>query len=375
MLAPEIVTDSFYQFFSRQLSLWLDNRSLAVYPMRLDWIQPRAFDWQSQSKYPHPAFSLHSLIVLLDPTPHFLALVPTGIVPDQNQHPFAFFSQLPNYPFKEVGRHLAHGATFYKSQQQFICVAPQQPVAAQGQRVRVCFVLFKLKEPQRFRISPGVKLRRMKPAPPRLIFIAQHPIAVGRGELFQPFKLLFFNAYCGSGLVIQFFARFHFTPSLEMALRITSRLTSFSTSPCSNATSAANSKVQRLVGLPNWRGEECSHDCNFSHLVESSRGRTVFGRLEASSRQSRPRLSKSRITLRQVCVAQPRERAMTETRSPRELASRIWQRRRVNNERERSPNSSCFRSSVVKDRTNIGGFMPPMISQNCSYTKSLVHLH
>ncbi len=124
MLAPEIVTDSFYQFFSRQLSLWLDNRSLAVYPMRLDWIQPRAFDWQSQSKYPHPAFSLHSLIVLLDPTPHFLALVPTGIVPDQNQHPFAFFSQLPNYPFKEVGRHLAHGATFYKSQQQFICVAP-----------------------------------------------------------------------------------------------------------------------------------------------------------------------------------------------------------------------------------------------------------
>jgi hypothetical protein len=129
------------------------------------------------------------------------------------------------------------------------------------------------------------------------------------------------------------------------------------------------------VGLPNWRGEECSNACNFSHLAESSMGWTVFGHREPSSREAKPRLSKSRMTLRQVCVAQPRERPIAETRSPRELASRIWQRRTINEERERSPNSSCFRSSAVKDRTNIGDFMPPMISQNRPYTKSSVHLH
>jgi hypothetical protein len=43
--------------------------------------------------------------------------------------------------------------------------------------------------------------------------------------------------------------------------------------------------------------------------------------------------------------------------------------------RERNPDSRRLRSSDVKDRTNIGGFMPPMISQNCSYTKSFMFLH
>jgi hypothetical protein len=36
---------------------------------------------------------------------------------------------------------------------------------------------------------------------------------------------------------------------------------------------------------------------------------------------------------------------------------------------------SCRRSSSVKDRTNIGGFMPEMISQGSSYTQSFVHKH
>lgn len=92
MLAPEILTNAIGQFFSRQLSPWLYNGSLPMYPMRLNWIQPRTLDRQSQRKYSHPAFSLHSLVVLLDPTPHSLALVPGGIVPDKRQNPLAFFS-------------------------------------------------------------------------------------------------------------------------------------------------------------------------------------------------------------------------------------------------------------------------------------------
>jgi len=375
MFAPEIVANSFDQFFSRELSLRLYNCSLPMHPMRFDWIQPRTLDRQSQGKYSHSAFSLYSLVVLLDPTPDFLALVPSGIVPDHHQHPFAFFCQLPNYPFKEVGRHLAYGATFYKSQQQFVCVAPEQPVAAQGQWVWVCFALFKLMKFQRLVAGPGMKSGLNEPAPPRFIFIAQHPITVSRGKFFQPFKLLFFNAYCGSGLVIQFFARFHFTPRRLIALRITSRLTGALTSPCSKTTSAAKSKLQRLVGLPNWRGEECSRAFSCSHFDSSSMGLTVFGRRDFSSTEARPQVWKSLMTLRTVWVAQPKERAILDTGSPRELESRIWQRRTVKDERERRPVSRCFRSSDVKDLTNIGGFMPSMISQNCSYTKSFMYLH
>src|SRR5215216_19975 len=375
MLAPEIHANSLDQFFSRKLSLRLDNSSLSMHPMRLNWIQPRTLDRQSLSKYSHPTFSLHPLVVLLDPSAHFLTFVPGGIVPDQHQHSLAFLSQLPTDPFKEVGRDLAYGAAFYKSQHHIVRVAPQQPVAAQCKRVRVGLALFKLIKLQRLRVSPGMKSRLMKPAPPRLIFKTQDPVNVSRSQPLQPFELLFFNAYCGSGLVIQFLARFHFTPSLPMALRITSRLTALLTSPCSKATSAANSKVQSEVGLPNWRGEACNKACNFSHFESSRTGRTVFGRREPSAREAKPRLWKSRMTLRTVWLAQPTERAILETRSARELASRIWQWRTVKAERERSPTSSCLRSSVVKDRTKIGGFIPPMISQNCSCIKSFMHVH
>ena len=186
MLAPEIVANSFDQFFSCKLSLRLYYSLLPMYPMRLDWIQPRALDWQSVSKYSHPAFSLHPLVVLLDPSTHFPALVPGGIVPHQHQHSFAFFSQPPTGPFKEAGRGLAYGPSIHESQQQIICVAPQQPIAAQGQRARVCFALFKLGKLQRLRLSPSMKSRLMKPAPPCLIFKPQDPITVSLNQPLQP---------------------------------------------------------------------------------------------------------------------------------------------------------------------------------------------
>ncbi len=375
MLAPEIFAYSFDQFFRRQFSFRLYNGSLAVYPMRLNRIEPRAFYRQSQDEYSYSTFSLYFLIVLLDPTPHRLALVPGRIVPDQRQHPFAFFSQLLNYPLQEIGRHLANGSPLDKSQHQLVGVASQQPIAAQGQRVRIGFALFKLMQFQHLGVSPGMQSRLMKPAPPSLIFITQHPILVRRSKPVQPVKLLFFNAYCGSGLVIQFFARFHFTPRRLIALRITSRLTGWLTSPCSKTTSAANSKVQRLVGLEKWRGEACSRAFSRSHFASSRMGCTVFGRRDFSSTEARPKVWKARITLRTVWVAQPKAKAIFNTRSPRALESRIWQRRTLKALRERSPDSRCFCSSGVKDRTNIGGFMLPMISQNCSYTKSFMFLH
>lgn len=349
MLAPEVVANSINQFFSRKLSVRLDNGALAVYPMRLDGIQPRAFDRQPQDQYSHSAFLLYSLVMLLDPSAHFLAFMPSGIVPDKRQHSLSFFSQLPADPLDEIRGDLTHGPPIDKSQHQLVCVAPQQPITAQCLWLDRGLALFKLMKFQRLTRSPGVQLRLMQSAPPRLIFKAQDPVTVSRRKLFQPSKLLFFNAYCGSGLLIQFFARFHFTPSLEIALRISSRLTGLLTSPCSKATSAASPNVQSEVGLPNWRGGACNNARNCSHLALSRTGRTVFGRREPSSREAKPCLSKSRMTLRTVCVAHPMERAILETRSPRELASRIWQRRTVNSLRERSPASRCFRSSVVKD--------------------------
>src|SRR5215216_965082 len=201
MLALEILANPLDQFSCRQLSTWLDNGPLPMYPMRLNWIQPRTLGRQPQGEYSHPAFSLHSLVVLLDPTQHSLALVPSGIVPDQHQHPLAFFSQLPTDPFKEIYSDLAYGAALYKSQQQIVCVAPQQPIAAQCKWLFVSLALFKLMQLQPLVTSPGMKSGLMKPAPLRLIFKTQDPVTVSRSKPLQPFKLLFFKAYCGSGLL------------------------------------------------------------------------------------------------------------------------------------------------------------------------------
>jgi hypothetical protein len=362
MLAPEIFANSIDQFFSSELSLRFYNCSLAVHPMWFYRIQPRTLDRQSQGEYSHPAFLFRFLVVLLDPDSYFLALMPSSIVPDKRQHLLAFSSQILADYLKEISCHLAHGPSIYKSQHQLVSVASEQPVTAQCLRVQISLALFDLMKLQPPCVSPGMELRLMKPAPPRLIFITQNPITVRSRKPFQPFKLLFFKAYCGSGLVIHLLARFHLIPRREIALRIISRLTGLPLIPCSDMTSAANSKVQREVGLPNWRGEECSNARNFSHLAESRTGLTVFGRRDFSSREAKALVWKSRITLRQVCVAHTRERAILDTRSPRELASSIWQRRTVNALRERKPASICFRSSVVKDRTNIGGFMPAIIS-------------
>jgi CheY-like chemotaxis protein len=78
-----------------------------------------------------------------------------------------------------------------------------------------------------------------------------------------------------------------------MALRIASRLSRWVLSPCSYITSAANPKVQRLVGLPDWRGLVCNKARSCSRLLSSGTGLTVLGRRDCCSRQSRPRVYKT----------------------------------------------------------------------------------
>src|SRR5919108_1117393 len=375
MVAPEVFTNPRDQLWGSQRALCLNHGSLGMHPMRLNGIQPRALDRQPQSQNAHAAFALHLAVMRLDPATHLLRLMPRGIVPDQSQHALAVRRQLLTNPLEAICRHLTHRPPINKAQEHSAGVTPQQSIAADGLWLFVRFTLLHFLQLQRGIRGPGVESRLFKPAPPAFICIAEDPGLVGTGEPLYSFQLLFFRRYCGSGLVIQSFARFHFTPRRAIALRMASRLRRFFVSPCSQITSATSSKVQRLVGLPYRRGEVCSRARSASPLLSSMPGRTVLGRRDPAVREASPRQWKSRSTLRTVCVAHPSIWAMCETRSPRELARRIWQRRTVNAWREWRPFSSCLRSSIVKDRRNIGGFIPPMIAQNGSYTKSLLHPH
>jgi hypothetical protein len=137
--------------------------------------------------------------------------------------------------------------------------------------------------------------------------------------------------------VIQCLARGPPTPSRLRASRMVSMLTWLIVNPCSKQTSAANSRVQRLVFLPNVRGLWCNRDRKASHLTWSNCACTVFGREDSCLRHSKPLCSKAWIALRTVWVAQPKLRAISLGRCSRLDASRIWLRRRLKASDERSP--------------------------------------
>jgi hypothetical protein len=61
-------------------------------------------------------------------------------------------------------------------------------------------------------ISPGVQVGLGKAAPPYFVSKTYHPISMLAGQLDHFISALFLRWYSGSGLVIQCFARFHFTP-------------------------------------------------------------------------------------------------------------------------------------------------------------------
>jgi hypothetical protein len=91
--------------------------------------------------------------------------------------------------------------------------------------------------------------------------------------------IVFFNAYRGSGLVIQCLARFHATPIRLKARRIDSTLKAREVTPCSKQTSASRRSIHRLVGLPNERGLSCTIARSRSRLASSRRVRHFWGEM------------------------------------------------------------------------------------------------
>ena len=161
--------------------------------------------------------------------------------------------------------------------------------------------------------------------------------------------------------MIHSLARFQRTPRRRIAWRIVSSLTNSAVIPSAKLTSAANSSVQMLVGLPKVRGLSCSSARSRSQPTASTLAWMVCDRLDRRVRQaSTPSCSKRFTTLRTVWSLHPSISAIRGTHAPRSLASRIWQRRTTNASAERSPSSSRPRSSSVSSRTNIGDLIPPL---------------
>ena len=368
--AAEGGADALDQLGGRQQPRRLGHAALAVPPLGLDGVEPRALDRQVAAHDPHPgAGVLDPAVVLLDPGADFLADVPGGVVPDQQQRRLARRPQPGAAPGEILGRERADRAAVDEAQPGLLLPAArpirparQQPVAGQRLGVRVALGDRPLDQPQRpIPRRPRGQRGLRQAAPPDLALEAEGPVGAGRRQADQAVAGAFFRAYPGSGLVIQRLARFQPTPRRLRVMRIVSSLTRCGVSPCSKPTSAASSRVHRPVGLPKSRGLRCSSPRSRAARSGSKARWIVLARFEPGRSAAGPRALKACSALRTVCSPQPSCRAIAATGSPRALASTIWLRRSVKASGERSPASACRRSESVIGRTKMGCRIPPAI--------------
>src|SRR5215203_1248443 len=371
----ENLADSTCKLVSREQPIGLGHLSLAVNPLGLYGVEPRALLGQEAHYDPYSSMVvvLDLLVMSCNPTTHELALVPGSIVPDKKQRLLAHSSEFLAAP-REIPRgYGAHRTAVDEPQPGSAQLRHIEPVARESLRVGVVLSRLLLKKPHLLsRLNPRLQTRLLKAAPPGLILETHHPLRMVLGEAYQPLESPFFLSYSASVLSIHRLVRSQRTPSrLSVALMVSPETRLF-VSPCSKLMCAASSSVQKLLSLPNSLGERCKSSRNASAPSSSKAACTSLGREEPGVRDFKPLSLNSWVALRTVCSPHPRFSAMRGAISPRALAKSIWQRRRTKALEDRRPSSSALRSCVESLRTKIGGFMSITVTHN---PESVLNLH
>lgn len=179
-----IGADALGELVRGQQTCRLGDRSFAMHPLGLNRVQPGALARQEAGNEAYTlSSSLHLAIVRAEPLPDVLALVPGGIVPNQEQRRDALSCQPLATPSQEVGRDGTDRATVHEAQQHLVRVLlrPAHQHAVTGQRlgVRIVVGLLQLLKPKLgVGVDPAVLLRLGEPAPPDLVGKANRPCRV-----------------------------------------------------------------------------------------------------------------------------------------------------------------------------------------------------
>src|SRR3990170_7173825 len=283
-------------------------------PHRLYRVEPGTFLGQQTAQDAHTLTTpFHLTVMISDPMSHSSTDMPGSMIPDQNQHRFPNSLQFLATPGEEMLGQKAIGIAFDKTQpdgfipgQLRAYRAYQQAVACQSFGTRILFSQGLLHQPQRvIGFSPAIQMGLFQAAPPGFIFETQRPIRMAPHHLDQPVSTLFLRLYSGSGLVIQCFARAHFTPIRFKVARMVSPLTRVWINSCSKLTSAASSQVHTLLGFPKVRGLWCKTSLSRSACLVPKAAWVLCGRREPGLSASEPRRLKALITSRTVSSEQP----------------------------------------------------------------------
>jgi len=315
----KVRTDPFSQLLSRQQAIVLSHMAFAMHPFGLNRIEPRTLRGQQERQYANTcARLLDLLIVLAKPGTHGLALMPRGIIPDQEPVCLALLEQARASPLQELGGDGADRPPGHEPQPDLRAVGflgssllPEHTVASQGLGIRVVLAPGLLHQPQRLLLAlPGMRKRQGKAAPPDFIAKPDRPAWLLASPSDQAVPCVFFSWYCGSGLVIQCLARFQLVFRRLRARRTLSSEIGLAMIPCSKLTWAANSKVQRPRSLPKSRGLRCNKSFRRSAPSSEKAVRSRWGREDPSCRTAKPWALNSWITLRTVWSSHPSWRAL-----------------------------------------------------------------
>jgi hypothetical protein len=188
-----------FQLGCRQQPFRFDDCPLAVHPLGLDRVEPRALTrQQAGDKADALSLRLDEAVVRPYPVAYLLAFVPRGIVPDQQQGLFAQCREFVAAPREKLRGELTNRLAYGKAQPDLFRSGwrgPQQQAIA-GQRLGVGIVRGQsfLDEPQASsRRHPAVELGLSQAAPPDLIFKSQHPRWLVGRQADQAVALFFFR--------------------------------------------------------------------------------------------------------------------------------------------------------------------------------------
>src|SRR3712207_1444923 len=257
-------TNSLSQLVGTQQPVRLHYPTLAVNPPRLHGVEPQTLFRQKAAYDPHSSFAtaLFDLAVMRGyPLSDLFGDVPRSVVPDQEPHLLTRLGESLGASLKETGGYGAHRTAIHKAQPHPLELRQVEPVAGDGFGVRIVLFERLLHKTQGItRLCPTIEGGSLKPTPPSLVFETHHPaLRVFLRQADQPVAPSFFLAYSGSGLVIHRLARSQRTPKRSKVARMVSPLTRSFVSPSSKLTSAAISKVHKLLCLPNFLGFWCSN--------------------------------------------------------------------------------------------------------------------
>src|SRR5919198_3090416 len=122
--AAKSSADAVLQFLGGEQPRWLRHPLLASQPLGLDWVEPRTLGGQVAGDQPHALAGLLDLpVVLAHPRAHDLAVVPGGVVPDQQHGARAALLGTRRTPAQEVDGDRADGAALDEAQPEILAAA------------------------------------------------------------------------------------------------------------------------------------------------------------------------------------------------------------------------------------------------------------